>query len=191
MIELGQKFPSFSLNALVSLEADQEFEVIGSDLLVSDPEVWTVFFWWPQDFTLICPTEVAAFNENYQAFASRKVRILGASTDTHYMHLGWRRATPALQNLKFPLLADPEAVLAKELGILDHKEGITYRATFIIDPSGTVRWISVYDMHIGRNTDEVIRVVDALQLEEICPCNWQKGDATINPNLESIDSSAE
>jgi len=189
MIELGQSFPSFSLQALVSLEADNEFATIDSELLVSEEEVWTVFFWWPRDFTVICPTEVAAFNENHEAFAGRKVRILGASTDTHYMHLGWRRATPELQDLKFPMLADADGALSGKLGILDRKEGITYRATFIIDPTGVVRWISVYDMHIGRSTDEVLRVIDALQLEEHCPCNWQSGEPTLNPNPESSDSS--
>ncbi len=179
MIELGNKFPDFNLKALVSLEKDEEFADIDNTVLTDTKDRWTVFFWWPRDFTVICPTEVAGFNDQFQDFEDRDVRILGASTDSHYLHLAWRRATPELQGLRYPLIADPEFHLSKALGILDEKEGITYRATFIIDPEGIVRWISVYDLHIGRNIDEVIRVIDALLTEEHCPCNWRKGEPTL------------
>lgn len=181
MIEMGSKFPDFNLTALVSLEPNHEFAQLDSSILVSDPETWTVFFWWPRDFTVICPTEVAGFNKQFEEFTSRKVRIIGASADGHYMHLGWRKATPELQDLKFPMVADPDFQLCRPLGILDEKEGLTYRATFILDPEGIIRWISVYDFHIGRSIEEVIRVIDALQTEEHCPCNWRKGDATLPP----------
>lgn len=181
MIELGEKFPDFNLKACVSLEKDKEFTDMDSSVLIEDQYKWTVFFWWPRDFTVICPTEVAGFNKQYSDFEERRTRIIGASTDTHYLHLAWRRATPDLQDLRYPLVGDPEFKLSKALGILDEKEGITYRATFIIDPEGIVRWISVYDLHIGRNIDEVIRVLDALDTEEHCPCNWRKGEPTLPP----------
>ena len=181
MIQLGERFPDFKLTAMVSLEPEKEFTEIDQEVLVADEETWTVFFWWPRDFTVICPTEVAGFQERIDDFRSRKVRILGASADNHYLHLGWRRATPELKDISYPLLADPEFQLSRPLGILDEKEGITYRATFILDPAGIVRWISVYDFHIGRSIDEVVRVIDALQTEEHCPCNWRKGEPTLPP----------
>ena len=181
MIELGQKFPEFKLTAVVSIEPGQEYEEISSDILTEDPEGWTVFFWWPRDFTVICPTEVAGFNDQYDEFVRRKVRIIGGSTDSHFMHFGWRRATPELQDLRYPMVADPEFQLSRPLGILDEEKGMTFRATFIIDPEGIIRWISVYDMHIGRSIDEVIRVSDALQTEEHCPCNWRVGEPTLPP----------
>lgn len=183
MIGLGERFPQFKLKALVSLEEGKEYEEIGTDLLVEGEDVWTVFFWWPKDFTAICPTEVVGFNESFPDFQERNVRILGASTDSHYLHLAWRRSTPELQAVRYPLLADPEFQLSKSLGILDEEEGIAYRATYIIDPEGIIRWISVYDLHVGRSIDEVLRVVDALLTEEHCACNWRKGEPTLPPPL--------
>ena len=179
MINLGDRFPDFNLTASVSIERDQEFAEITSERLTNEDGIWTVFFWWPRDFTVICPTEVAGFNQQFEDFQNRKVQILGASADSPYLHLAWRQATPELKDLKYPLLADPEFQLSRPLGILDEKEGITYRATFIIDPDGIIRWISVYDFHIGRDIGEVLRVIDALQTEEHCPCNWRKGDPTL------------
>src|SRR6195952_3327305 len=179
MLTIGQKFPQFSKTAVVSLEKGKEFETLTSDYLVNDDNVWTVMFWWPKDFTFVCPTEIAEFNKAYGEFRDRDARLIGASTDTEFVHAAWRRNHADLRDLKFPMLADTSKSLAEELGILDNEEKIAYRATFIIDPTGIIRWVSVNDLNVGRNVKEVLRALDGLQTDELCPCNWVKGEDTI------------
>jgi peroxiredoxin (alkyl hydroperoxide reductase subunit C) len=109
----------------------------------------------------------------------RDAQVLGASTDTHFVHLAWRKNHPDLAKLPFPMLADTKRELATELGILHKQDGVALRATFIVDPQNVIRWASVNDLSVGRNVDEVLRVLDALQTDELCPCNWKKGEATL------------
>ena len=109
----------------------------------------------------------------------RDAQVLGMSTDTHFVHLAWRRDHADLRNLPFPMLADTKRELSTALGILHRGEGVPLRATFIVDPQGVIRWASVNDLSVGRNVDEVVRVLDALQTGELCPCNWKAGEATL------------
>lgn len=176
MLTVGNKLPAFSLQATVSLEAGKEFETISHE---SHPGKWRVLFAWPMDFTFVCPTEIAAFGHKNREFADRDAQVLGMSTDTHFVHLAWRRDHADLRDLPFPMLADTKRELSQALGIL-HADGVPLRATFIVDPEGVIRWVSVNDLSVGRNVDEVLRTLDALQTDELCPCNWQKGDATLN-----------
>src|SRR6201994_2582835 len=162
MLTIGQKFPEFSKKAVVSIEKGKKFETINSYYFANEDNVWTVMFWWPKDFTFVCPTEIAEFNKSFGEFRDRDTRLIGASTDTEFVHAAWRRDHADLRDLKFPMLADTSKSLAEELGILDKEEKIAYRATFIIDPQGIVRWVSVYDLNVGRSVAEVIRVLDAL-----------------------------
>ncbi len=180
MITVGQPFPKFEKPAVVSLEKDKEFETLSSDLLVNDDDEWTVLFWWPKDFTFVCPTEIAEFNKNFSEFRDRDCRLIGASTDSEFVHLAWRKHHEDLTDLRFPMLADTSKSLAESLGILEPNEKVAYRATFIIDPQGIIRWVCVNDLNVGRNVAEVIRVLDALQTDELCPCNWEKGAATLS-----------
>jgi len=175
MLTVGDKFPAFSLNSVVSLEPNSEFKTITQD---SHPGKWLVVFFWPMDFTFVCPTEIAEFGKKNADFKERDAQVLGASVDTHYVHLAWRNSHPDLKNLPFPMLADTKRELSTALGVL-HKDGIPLRATFIVDPEGIIRFASVNDLSVGRNVDEVVRVLDALQTDELCPCNWKKGDATL------------
>ena len=179
LINIGTAFPSFNKKAVVSLEAGQEFADISSNDFVNDENRWTVLFWWPKDFTFVCPTEIAEFNKHHGDFKDRETTLIGASTDSEFVHLAWRKDHADLKGLTFPMLADTSKSLAEDLGILEPHEKVAYRATFIIDPQGIVRWVSVYDLNVGRNVKEVIRVLDALQTDELCPCNWQKGEETI------------
>jgi peroxiredoxin (alkyl hydroperoxide reductase subunit C) len=110
---------------------------------------------------------------------NRNTVLLGASTDSEFVHLAWRLNNADLNDISFPMIADTSKSLAEELGILEAHEKIAYRATFIIDPQGIIRWVSVYDLSVGRNVNEVIRVLDALQTDELTPCGWQKGEATL------------
>lgn len=179
MITIGQKFPSFEKKAVVSLEKGKEFETLTSEYFENEDNVWTVMFWWPKDFTFVCPTEIAEFNKAYGEFRDRDARLIGASTDSEFVHLAWRKNHEDLRDLRFPMLADTSKSLAEDLGILEPTEKIAYRATFIIDPQGIVRWVSVNDLNVGRNVKEVLRVLDGLQTDELCPCNWEKGQATL------------
>lgn len=179
MITIGQKFPSFEKKACVSIEKGKEFETLTSDYLTNEDNVWTVMFWWPKDFTFVCPTEIAEFNKAYGEFRDRDARLIGASTDSEFVHAAWRRDHEDLRDLKFPMLADTSKSLAEDLGILEPVEKIAYRATFIIDPTGIVRWVCVNDLSVGRNVKEVLRVLDGLQTDELCPCNWEKGQETL------------
>ncbi len=185
MIGIGEKFPKFNKVSVVSLEKGKEFTTISSDSLVNDDDRWTVMFWWPKDFTFVCPTEIAEFNNNYGEFRDRDTTLLGASTDSEFVHLAWRNNHDDLRNLKFPMIADTSKSLAEDLGILVPEEKVAYRATFIIDPQGTIRWVSVNDLNVGRNVKEVIRVLDGLQTDELCPCNWEKGQETLTEALEA------
>ena len=175
MLTVGDKFPAFSLNSVVSLEPNSEFKTLTQD---SYPGKWLVVFFWPMDFTFVCPTEIAEFGKKNAEFKERDAQVLGGSVDTHYVHLAWRNNHADLKNLPFPMLADTKRELSTALGIL-HKDGIPLRATFIVDPEGIIRFASVNDLSVGRNVDEVVRVLDALQTDELCPCNWKKGDATL------------
>ncbi|MCC6745740.1 MAG: peroxiredoxin, partial [Acidobacteria bacterium] len=153
-----------------------EFATITND---SHPGKWRVVFFWPMDFTFICPTEIAEFGRRNQDFLDRDAQVLGASTDTHYVHLAWRQNHDDLRDLPYPMLADTKKDLSAALGILHKEAGVALRATFIVDPENVIRWASANDLSVGRSVDEVIRVLDALQTEELCPCNWTKGGETL------------
>ena len=127
----------------------------------------------------MCPTEIAAFGKLNREFQDRDAQVLGGSTDSEFVHLAWRKDHPDLKALPFPMLSDVKRELSEELGILDPNEGVCQRATFIVDPDGIIRFVSVTDLSVGRNVDDVVRVLDALQTDELCPCNWQKGQETL------------
>jgi peroxiredoxin (alkyl hydroperoxide reductase subunit C) len=175
MLTVGDKFPDFNLKAVVSLEKDKEFK----DLTERDyAGKWKVVFLWPMDFTFVCPTEIAEFGRKNKEFQDRDAQVLGVSVDSHYVHLAWRNQHPDLKNIPFPMLADLNKTLSSALGVLT-KAGVDLRATFIVDPEGVIRFVAVNDLSVGRNVDEVLRTLDALQTDELCPCNWQKGERTL------------
>ena len=159
MKTIGEKFPSFTKEAVVSLEAGKEFKTLTN---VDITGKWTVFFWWPMDFTFVCPTEIVSFNEHFEEFAKRDANVVGASIDSQFVHLAWRNNHPGLKGLKFPMLADTSKSLSEELGILEPVNKIAYRATFIIDPEGTIQHVSVNGLNVGRNVKEIIRILVAL-----------------------------
>lgn len=175
MLTVGDKFPQFSLKATVSEDLDKAFETITNDTYTGK---WTVVFFWPKDFTFVCPTEIAEFGRMNGEFADRDAQVLGASVDSEFVHLAWRKDHEDLKGLPFPMLSDLRKDLSSELGILD-EEGVAKRATFIVDPHGIIRFASVTDMNVGRNVNEVLRVLDALQTDELCPCNWTPGEETL------------
>lgn len=176
MLTIGQKLPEFSLTGVVSSDPKTAFETISNNTYKGK---WLVLFAWPKDFTFVCPTEIAAFGKLNRDFADRDAQVLGLSTDSDYVHLAWRQNHADLKDLPFPMLSDIKRELSAALGILNDDAGVCNRATFIVDPEGVIRHVSVNDLKVGRNVDEVMRTLDALQTDELCQCNWNKGDETL------------
>lgn len=176
MLGVGQQFPAFSLKATISTKINEEFITITDEAC---KDTWSVIFFWPLDFTFVCPTEIAAFGAKHDEFKKLGAHLYGASIDSEFVHLAWRNQNPQLKDLPFPMLADLKRELSQALGILDPEAGVAQRATYIIDPKGIVRFASVTDLNVGRNIDEVLRVLKALQNGGLCPCNWQPGEETL------------
>lgn len=176
MLTVGDRIPEFKLQSVVSLEKGKEFAEISEKTHAGK---WQVLFFWPMDFTFVCPTEIAAFGKRNGDFKDRDAQVLGLSSDTQFVHLAWRNNHPDLKDLPFPMLADTKRELSTALGVLHKQDGVPLRATFIVDPEGVIRHVTVNDLSVGRNVDETLRVLDALQTDELCPCNWKKGDDTL------------
>ena len=178
MLSVGDKFPAFALKAVVSTDPKTAFTDVTHK---SDAGKWKVVFFWPKDFTFVCPTEIAGFGKLYGDFKDRDAVIYGVSVDSEFVHLAWRQNHADLKHLPFAMLSDIKRELSTSLGVLDADTGVSKRATFVVDPDNVIRFVYVTDMNVGRNPQEVLRVLDALQTDELCPCNWQKGEAVLNP----------
>ncbi|KAI9337939.1 peroxiredoxin 2 [Obelidium mucronatum] len=184
LAKLGHPAPAFSTQAVVN---GQFKEVKLSDYKGK----WVVLFFYPLDFTFVCPTEIIAYSEVADELRKVNTEILGVSIDSKFSHLAWTkqsRENGGLGELKIPLLADVTKEISKAYGVLKEDEGIAYRGTFIIDPKGNLRQITINDLDIGRSTDELKRLIDALQFHEqhgdVCPVNWKKGAKTMVDDVE-------
>jgi peroxiredoxin (alkyl hydroperoxide reductase subunit C) len=174
MLTIGDTLPAFSLSSVESLN--------GTFVTRTErdwPGRWLVLFSWPMDFTFVCPTEIAEFSRRAADFADRDAQVVGFSSDSAFVHLAWRNNHADLKNLAIPMLADVKRELSTALGILHKVDGVPLRATFIVDPNGVIRHVSVNDLDVGRNVDETMRILDAFQTGELCPCNWKQGEATL------------
>ena len=176
MLTVSDTFPAFKLKATVTNNLGNAFTDIDNNTYAGK---WLCVFFYPKDFTFVCPTEIVAFGDMNQQFADRDCQILAGSIDSEFVHLAWRKDHKDLNTLPFPMLADIKRELSTALGILDKEEGVSQRATFLVDPNGVIRFAMVTDMNVGRNPAEVLRVLDALQTDELCPCNWKQGEDTL------------
>ena len=189
LLTIGDQFPDFELTALKGgdlreVNANQPedyFEEINNK---SYEGKWRVIFFYPKDFTFVCPTEIAAFGKLNDEFEDRDTQILGCSVDNEFSHFNWRATHPDLKTIPFPMVSDIKHDLIKALGV-ENADGVADRATFIVDPDNVIQFVSVTPDAVGRNVDEVLRVLDALQSEEVCACNWQKNDPT--KNIDKMD----
>ncbi|PZO90863.1 MAG: peroxiredoxin [Sphingomonas sanxanigenens] len=173
MLTVGDKLPEFTVPVQQGTSALPAGETLSND---SFPGKWKVIFYWPKDFTFVCPTEIVGYGALKQDFADRDAVLIGASTDTAHVHLAWRKSDPQLADADFPWLADNGKVLANALGIVHPEEQVALRATFIVDPDNVIQHVTVNGLNVGRNPQEALRVLDALQTDELCPCNWHQGD---------------
>lgn len=189
IMTVGEKFPEFELLALKggnlseanAQQPDDYFETVSLDTY---PGKWKVVFFYPKDFTFVCPTEIAAFGKLDEEFQDRDTQVLGGSVDNEFSHFNWRATHPELKDVPFPMFSDIKHELIRELGV-ENADGVADRATFIIDPDGIIQFVSVTPDAVGRNVDEVLRVLDALQSEEVCACNWEANDPT--KNIDKMD----
>ena len=175
MINPGSPLPAFSTTACIGIEDGREFAKVSKNDFAGK---WLVLYTYPKDFTFVCPTEIVEFDRQTTAFDKRGAVLLGGSTDNEHSHLAWRKSHPLLAKLKHALLfVSPD--LCVSLGILHPTEGVALRATIIADPQGIVRFASANDLSVGRNVDEVLRVLDGLQTGELTACNWKPGEPTL------------
>lgn len=185
LLTIGDQFPTYSATALKggdlrgvnASSPDDYFTTISNEDAAGK---WRCVFFWPKDFTFICPTEIAAFGELNEEFADRDCDILGVSGDNEFTHFQWRAQHEDLKTLPFPMIADLTREIMEGAGVLN-ADGVADRATFLIDPNNEVQFVSVTAGSVGRNPQEVLRVLDALQSDELCACNWKKNDPTLNP----------
>jgi len=172
-ITVGNSAPDLELEAYVA-SAPEPRQMRLADYRGS----WVVLFFYPRDFTFVCPTELQAFAELEPEFAAEEAVLVAASTDSYWSHKAWFESHPMLASVRYPVLADTAHALAAAYGVL-LEDGSALRGTFVIDPDGIVRYASVVDQSVGRSPEEVLRVVQALRTGELCPVNWRPGQATL------------
>src|SRR4051812_27399131 len=182
MLTVGDRFPDFALKAVKPGAQGLVLETAFTEInQATDAGKWKVVFFWPKDFTFVCPTEIVAFGKLAGDFADRDTVVYDVSIDSEFVHLNWRLHHEDLRNLPIPMLVDVKRELATATGVLDRNEGVALRATFLVDPNNIVRYAAVNDLSVGRNPAEALRVLDALQTDELCPCNWKQGEEVLRP----------
>jgi peroxiredoxin len=152
---------------------------------------WSVFVFYPADFTFVCPTELEDLADHHHEFQQLGVDIYGVSTDTHFAHKAWHDTSEAIKKVKYPLVGDPTATLARNFDVLIEEEGLALRGTFVVDPEGKIKLFEVHDNGIGRNAEELLRKVKAAQYVashpgEVCPAKWREGETTLRPSLDLV-----
>lgn len=166
----------------------------GKFVTVTDKDVlgkWAVFFFYPADFTFVCPTELVDLAEKYEKLKSMGVEVYSVSCDTHFVHKAWHDTSDSIKQINYPMLADPTGLLARAFGVMDEDAGMAYRGTFVSNPEGLIKLVEIQDTSIGRNADELLRKVEAAQFVaahpgEVCPAKWKEGAATLTPSIDLV-----
>jgi peroxiredoxin (alkyl hydroperoxide reductase subunit C) len=161
---------------------------------VSDADLkgkWSILFFYPADFTFVCPTELGDMADKYATFKEMGVEVYSVSTDTHFTHKAWHDTSETIGKVTYPMIADPTGALSRAMGVYIEEEGLAYRGTFLIDPDGKIKMAQIHDNSIGRNADELLRQVQAAQFtrehpDEVCPAKWTPGAKTLKPGLDLV-----
>ena len=181
---INKEVADFSAQAYVN----DEFKTITkADILGK----WSVFFFYPADFTFVCPTELEDLQLKYSEFQKAGCEVYSVSCDTHFVHKAWHDASESIRKIKYPMLADPTGVLSRAFGVMIEEEGMAYRGTFLVNPEGKIKIAEIQDNNIGRNADELLRKVEAAQFVathdgEVCPAKWKKGAETLKPSIDLV-----
>ena len=185
---VGKKAPSFEAKAV---QGDRIIENFTLNQFIGKKNV--IFFFYPLDFTFVCPTELHAFQEKMQAFESRDAVVVGCSVDSAFSHLAWvntPRSKGGIQGVQYPLVSDLNKTIAREFNVLNESEGVAFRGLFLIDKQGVVRHQLVNDLPLGRSVDEAVRILEALNFYEangeVCPANWKNGEKAMQPTQEGL-----
>lgn len=181
---IGNVVTDFTLDAFHN---EKQIKLILSDFRGR----WLILFFYPADFTFVCPTELEDMAEHYEAFKKLNVEVVSVSTDTVFVHKAWHDNSPAIKKIQFPMAADPTGNLCKAMGVYIPAEGLALRGTFIIDPDGVLKAFEVHDNSIGRSADELVRKIQAAEYVrehggEVCPAKWKPGAKTLKPGLDLV-----
>ena len=181
---INAQMPEFKVQAF----QNGEFKTVSSEDLKGK---WALFFFYPADFTFVCPTELVDLAEKYDRLKEMGVEVFSVSTDTHFVHKAWHDASDSIKKIKYAMLADPTGVLSRGFGVMKEDEGVAYRGTFLVNPDGLVKVAEVQDNSIGRNAEELLRKVAAAQFVEahpgeVCPAKWQQGAETLKPSIDLV-----
>ncbi|MDF2595721.1 MAG: ahpC [Clostridia bacterium] len=181
---IGKKVNAFKVQAY----HEGDFKEVTTDSLKGH---WSVFFFYPADFTFVCPTELGDLADNYASFKEIGCEIYSVSEDTHFVHKAWADASDTIKKITYPMLADPTGKLARDFGVLIEEEGLALRGTFIVNPEGEIKAYEIHDLGIGRNAEELLRKVQAAQFvaahgDQVCPAKWTPGAKTLTPSLDLV-----
>lgn len=181
---IGKKVEDFKVQAY----HNGDFKEITQECLKGH---WSVFFFYPADFTFVCPTELGDLADNYDKFKEIGCEIYSVSTDTHFVHKAWADASDTISKIQYPMLGDPTGALTRQFGVMIESEGLALRGTFIVNPEGEIKAYEVHDLGIGRNAEELLRKVQAAQFvaahgDQVCPAKWTPGAKTLTPSLDLI-----
>ncbi len=181
---INRKIPEFKVQAFHNGEFRS---VTHQDVLGK----WSVFFFYPADFTFVCPTELGDLADKYAQLKAMGVEVYAVSTDTHFVHKAWHDTSDTIKKIRYPMLADPTALLAQAFGVYIEEEGLAYRGTFVANPEGLIKVAEIHDNGIGRSSDELVRKIQAAQFVashpgEVCPAKWTPGASTLKPGLDLV-----
>lgn len=181
---INSRVPEFKVNAF----QNGEFKTVSSDDIKGK---WALFFFYPADFTFVCPTELVDLAEKYDELKAMGVEVFSVSCDTHFVHKAWHDASDSIKKIKYTMLADPLGTLAKGFGVYIEEEGMAYRGTFVVNPEGKIKVVELNDNNIGRDASELLRKVEAAQFVashdgEVCPAKWKKGESTLKPSIDLV-----
>ncbi|WP_075591206.1 alkyl hydroperoxide reductase subunit C [Labilibacter marinus] len=184
MSQIGKEIVDFEVQAFVN----NGFETVNKESVLGK---WSVFFFYPADFTFVCPTELEDLANKYDEFKAANTEIYSVSTDTHFVHKAWHDTSDTIKKIKYPMLADPTAVISRGFDVMIEEVGLAERGTFIVNPKGEIVAYEVLAGNVGRNADELLRRLQALQFvaenpAEVCPAKWEKGGDTLKPNIDLV-----
>lgn len=181
---INSQLPEFSVKAFYN----GEFKTVTSNDVLGK---WAIFFFYPADFTFVCPTELVDVAEKYDKLKAMGVEVYSVSTDSHFVHKAWYDTSDSIKKIQYPMLADPTGVLSRGFGVYIEEDGMAYRGTFVVNPEGKIKIAEIHDNNIGRNADELVRKVEAAQFVathdgEVCPAKWKAGEETLKPSIDLV-----